>query len=251
MFAEVQVNVWIYCIFPYLQDVDKRALYSTCRRMNKMIDCHYLADKSSIDDLCFRGDLLIIHKRKLIVKKFLYFELICKRGYFNLVKESYEALYLNIQRLNLCLSKACSGGHEKTVKFLIDKGANKLEWGLKRACHKGHYEVVDLLVKLLDNDGGRIVNWDGWLEEACRGGNHKIVNLMIKKGANKWNRGLWGACRGGHKDLVNVMIDKGADDWNYGLDGACEGGHYNIIELMIGRGATECRECGESVEDHL
>ena len=62
---------------------------------------------------------------------------------------------------------------------------------------------------------------------------------MISKGANDWNRGLYGACTSGHKEMIELMISKGSDNWNLGLYGAYRYGHKELIEYMISKGAKD------------
>ena len=83
------------------------------------------------------------------------------------------------------------------------------------------------------NNINNISKWNYGLVKACHG-----ANYMIEKGANNWNRGLYGTCQGGKRELAELMIEKGADDWNRGLDGACLGGHIDLANYMIEKGAT-------------
>ena len=59
-------------------------------------------------------------------------------------------------------------------------------------------------------------NWNMGLIGACHGGHIDICNWMIKLGANHWDCGLHFACLNKMK-MVKFMIEKGATDWDGGL----------------------------------
>jgi len=127
---------------------------------------------------------------------------------------------------NICLEGACRGGHPELVKLMIQKGANNFEEVFYVTCYVGRRQIVDVLK------------------------NYVTIN--------DWNTGLYGACEGGHLELAEYVIYLGAHDhgehifnYNQGLSRACGEGHQDLIELMIQRGATYCRECDQSMDDHL
>lgn len=67
---------------------------------------------------------------------------------------------------------------------------------------------------------------------------------MIAKGADNWDRALFGAGQSGNIEIARMVIAKGATDWNQALFAACKFGHRELANFMVASGATECASCG-------
>ena len=103
----------------------------------------------------------------------------------------------------------------------------KFDYGLYRACVKGHLEIIQLLKR----DTTTIIN--SALHGACYGGHMDMVQLLIKQGAKDWNQGLYGACQTDNINIVELMITNGADNWNSCLCVAAQSGQIKIVELLM------------------
>lgn len=93
------------------------------------------------------------------------------------------------------LSLAAEKGHERLVKFLLDKGAT--------------VDGTDLDVQRGDHTDAMVA--------ACSNGHDKVVQLLLEKGANvkarfgKTNLELQAAALEGHDKVVQILLEKGAD----------------------------------------
>lgn len=63
---------------------------------------------------------------------------------------------------NQWLREACRGGHEATINWALEKGADKLYIGLYGACRGGHMPII-----------GRLIQKDMNIL------NHTILNIMF------------------------------------------------------------------------
>ena len=75
------------------------------------------------------------------------------------------------------------------------------------------------------------------------------MKLLIEKGADVWNRGLYGACYGGHLETAQLMIANGANNFNVNLFKGCQNKDERIVNLLITYGATSCF-CWKSMDKH-
>ena len=158
---------------------------------------------------------------------------------------------------------ASLGGLGKSVKLLVDKGADVNAQGgfygtaLQAASGGGYEEIVQLLV-----DKGADVNAQGGeygnaLQVASEGGHKQIVRLLVDKGADvNAQGGLYGtalyvASEGGHKQIVRLLVDKGADVnaqggfYGTALQAASGGGYEEIVQLLVDKGADVNAQGGE------
>jgi hypothetical protein len=138
--------------------------------------------------------------------------------------------------LNNGLIKGCTGGHMKIVKWMIEKGANDLNWALEKACCKGNIEIVKYLLEKGAN------NINKGLHRSCGEGHMDLITMFVEKGANDWNGAFVWACENGDRKIIDYLIDKGADDWNGGLSGGAAGGHVDVVNYMISKGANKFKE---------
>lgn len=144
---DLSFDILTWCIVPYLSDIEKRTLSATCKKMREAVGRYCLADKTSIRDLCRRGELLVIYKRKIIVNSSFQFRFICEKGFINLFKQSILASNFNKDFVKASLEGSCCGGHRKIIDFL-DSRNQTIDWndGLCAACQGGHQEIVDLMI---------------------------------------------------------------------------------------------------------
>lgn len=70
----------------------------------------------------------------------------CQGGNMDLVKYYSVVCENNVNCWNAGLHGACEGGHIEAVKFMINKGANKVNHGIfPNLIQKGHTDIIDLL----------------------------------------------------------------------------------------------------------
>lgn len=185
----------------------------------------------------------------------------CWKGYY----EAVEILLNNKAKLNnfygygdhTPLYLASSGGFEKIVKLLLDRGVdiNELNYdkrtSLIAAVENNHISIVKLLVKRgADIDISGIDN-NTALSTACKRGHSEIVKFLVKRGANigkNSNIALMEACKFGKKGIVEILVNAGADV-NEGIrsnplyftpiDQAYISGHEYIEDYLKSKGAFQ------------
>ena len=151
---------------------------------------------------------------------------------------------------------SASEGDIKTVKQLLEKGANINAWNkngqtaLHEASRNEHADIVKLLI-----DKGMDVNIEGdcnetALHEASRNGHTDTVQLLIDNGADIESKELsddqtplhWSS-QDGHIDSVRLLLDKGADvnaknkNGQTALDFAQAQKNEDIVKLLKESGA--------------
>jgi hypothetical protein len=113
------------------------------------------------------------------------------------------------------LIDAVVAGHTKTVKFLLDNGAN---------------------VDAVSADGSTA------LTAAANAGRTRIVELLLKHGAEVSHSALFKACAKGHIGIVRLLLDHGIDvNANLSTQAlllAGIKGHRGITKLMMDRGVS-------------
>lgn len=121
------------------------------------------------------------------------------------------------------LLAASLGGHASTVTVLLKAGANigsQDEFGqtaLYIACRGGHTEAAQVLLEegKAPVDSAALTGWTPLMASAHKG--HKeLVHLLLRHGANvhkmdiKGHNALFAAVSGGHEEIVEVLIMAGA-----------------------------------------
>src|SRR3989338_7095422 len=121
---------------------------------------------------------------------------------------------------------------------------------LHAACHRGHHQVVEMLLAAGANKDTPDKNGSTPLYVACRNG-HQVVELLLTTGAYKEtprNDGqalLNVACRNGHYQVVEMLLASGATKEipsEYGwtpLFTACQYGHHQVVEILLAAGASK------------
>ena len=88
------------------------------------------------------------------------------------------------------------------------------------------------LGRLVEEDSDFDINELNWgMAEAAHRGHEDIVRLMLFRGANNYNTGLTSAASGGHESIVRLMLDQGATNYNEAMNSAAVTGHLSIVEL--------------------
>jgi len=144
------------------------------------------------------------------------------------------------------LYAVCHTGDLESVELIANlKGRKNWNYGLRGACHGGHYHVVEFTIQ----KGAS--SFDGGLRTASRGGHLDLVKLMIDLGAIDLDQALLQACRGGHPQVAEFLVHKGASDLNMALSFSCLDKQTQMVALMIQMGATICNNCFQPLEKHL
>lgn len=163
------------------------------------------------------------------------------------------------------LNIASSQKKDSTVELLINRGAdvNSSCQGtvpLAKACQKGHYEIVQLLlhkganINLCGEDGASP------LYIACENGHKNIVQFLLETGAminlckNNGASPLLIACQNGQESTVEHLLKNGADvnscmnDRVSPLYVACQNQNDNIVQILLenGAGINVCKTNGTS-----
>ncbi|CAG2234370.1 unnamed protein product [Mytilus edulis] len=132
---------------------------------------------------------------------------------------------------------------------------------LTAACHSGHLQTVEILLKKGSNINNSNTQGETPLYTACVGSHYNLVKLLIEKEAdiNKQNKfsctplhasfdsdgktPLHAACCFGNTDIVNLFIWKRADldmidvDLETPLHKACRKGKIDVIQNLLAFGA--------------
>lgn len=126
----------------------------------------------------------------------------------------------------------CEEGNIDILKYAINKyDGFDINIGFYIACKKRNKEIIDYLLKRVDNS-------DRGIWGACCGGHMDLVKLLMPREENAIKYGFCNACLGGHMDIVELMIHK--SDIDQGIEAACEGGHMNVILFLIEKITAEC-----------
>jgi ankyrin repeat protein len=127
---------------------------------------------------------------------------------------------------------------------------------LKRACLRGHFDVVTLL--LADQRVGRRVIIDDLELDAIadKANTQDVVNLLLKDNRldsiSRWNLEFRLCCRAGALDVVESMLgqphggDPCADD-NLAIRWASETGKLNVVRRLLADRRVDTSECHQSV----
>ena len=153
------------------------------------------------------------------------------------------------------LHYAASGGNEKVVRLLLNKGADieaLTEFDktlLHSAASGGNEKVVRLLLKKGADIHARDKNQWTPLHLAARSGNEQIVRLLLEKGAdihardkNQWTP-LHRAASSGNEQIVRLLLEKGADieardgSQRTPLHWTAYQGHEKLVQLLLEKGA--------------
>lgn len=141
-----------------------------------------------------------------------------------------------ISVLNDVMNFAATVGQGKSIKILIQNGANDWNGGMCGAAAGGKIRLVDFFIEKGADD------WDNGLLHALQHeSNFHLVKLFITKGADL-NYGLYSAAVYRAPMYINWLIENGADDWNSGLLGASLGGDVEIVKFFIEKGANNFKE---------
>lgn len=168
----------------------------------------------------------------------------CKKGNLEIIK----LLIQNITEIidwDILLFYACYGGATLgIIEFIIGKGSNNWDTGLRGACSGGHFEIVKYMIDKGSTD------FTNGLYHACIGGHLDIIKFLIskikmsfqsekdEKYINILNEGLSQSCLENQGEAAELMITYGANDFNRVLISAAKEGHRRMVKLMIEYGAN-------------
>ena len=123
------------------------------------------------------------------------------------------------------LQAASSGGHDKVMQILLDKGADVNAQGgyygnALQATSSGGHDTDKVMQMLLDR--GADVNAQGGyygnaLQAASYRGYKKVMQILLDKRADinaqggEYSNALMAALLGGHDKVIEMLLDKGAD----------------------------------------
>lgn len=133
----------------------------------------------------------------------------------------------------MALVCACNGGHKNIVQMIMDISLHKTctvgyNDGLYGACRGKQLDLIEWMIEL----GADNLNYG--LGGACDGGHMDIAVMMVELGARGFNTGLNSACCGGHIELAQYMVQLGADKFDEALERAKIYGHKDLIEWLSG-----------------
>ncbi|KUL86888.1 hypothetical protein ZTR_05366 [Talaromyces verruculosus] len=116
---------------------------------------------------------------------------------------------------------------------------------LQRACARGHYDSVNLLLQKGAEVNAQGGYYDNALQGSARRGHLDIVQLLLENGADINDQGgyygnaLQGAAQTGHIDIVQLLLENVADvnakgeKYDNALQGAAQTGHIDIVQQLL------------------
>ena len=123
--------------------------------------------------------------------------------------------------------QAAKEGDLSTLKMLVDKGVDIQVQGIRfhaaaTALHLASSEGKEKTVQFLLSKGADVHAEDGWCEtalhRAARSGNKRIIDLLLEHGADTERKDLFYgrtalmcAAQYGHQDTVQLLLDQGAN----------------------------------------
>ncbi|KAL9024573.1 MAG: hypothetical protein Q9196_006421 [Gyalolechia fulgens] len=184
-----------------------------------------------------------------------------------IIDHHHKVLDTYFEEMVTVLYAASSGGHEKIVQLLLDKGAEVNaqggHWGnALQAASAASAEVHEKILQLLFDKGAEVNAQGRWyhntLQAASEGGHEKIVQLLLDNGADinaqggEWGNALQAASWGGDEKIVQLLLDKGAEvnargvgPYSSALLAALYGGQEKIALLLLDKGAEFNAQRGE------
>lgn len=225
-------NNIIHHIIAYLPFEDKKSLSKTCKRFHQIIKGSHTTNEVSVRRLCLNDNLFELYLDNHVVLDCDMFEMICIKGYHELVNRSINTKGFDPRNLPYGLRGACFGSQQSVIRLIVSmmpKRFVKPNWnmGLYGACHGRRLDIVKSMI-LLMKETNVPIDPTLALAGACHGGRDDIARLV------------WGEIenQGGHVNVNEVMT------W------ACCKDNYGIIKLAVNRGATNCAHCFNAVGDH-
>lgn len=194
---------------------------------------------------CSRGDLKAVQEIMLnlhSINQSSIFEgsrLAARNGHIPII----EALLHVIDSLDDLLHDACLKNQLRLVDWLILKGANNFNIGLRGATGGGHIEMAKYMV----SKGA--MDYVSALNRACFHGDMPIIQFLIDKGANNWNSGLVGAAVNNQIDVMKLMISKGASSIDYALYRATFQGKFQAVKFLLDYKPGNIERCAELAYD--
>ncbi|KAJ3287681.1 hypothetical protein HK104_008485 [Borealophlyctis nickersoniae] len=135
--------------------------------------------------------------------------------------------------------------HGRLIRWFLEASGMDVvhldnDYALRVAAHRGHVELVRLLV-----DHGANVDVLGTytLQISAMYGQLEMVRLLLEKRADAWNSGsaLSHAASNGHAEVVQMMLENGADvyaDLEGPLMYAAGRGYLKVVRILLEHGAN-------------
>jgi len=186
-------------------------------------------------------------------------EAFCRQGVLEELKSYFARGDVNIPiggQKQTPLFIVCQYGHRKCAQFLLSRGADLNQQGMKGmtptyiACQNAQSEVVELLVSYKADVNKQDEFGETPLMVASENGHTKCLDILINSKhsdvnmkENEGQNALWVATRGGHLECISRLIQAGADvntgdnDNTTPLSIACHSGHVKCAQLLIEHGA--------------
>lgn len=166
----------------------------------------------------------------------------CRDGDLGLVKNLVK-MGIDTRENNKYISSAVAKKHMEIVKFLVENGAN-VEWGMETASVFGHCEIMEYLLKNVDNS---TCNFSVVIDHAAAFGFIDIVKLLIIH-IHEYNIRLRYSCaleqaaKNGHTNIVCYLIEAHGfynrqPIKQRALAQASKNGHIETVKFLIDRGA--------------
>lgn len=168
-----------------------------------------------------------------------------ENGYLEVVKY----LAKNGADIEMAFKRAVFDGHLKTIKILIEMGADpncENDYSIRWAAHNGHLLVVKYLVSMgadIRSNDDCPVRW------AAENGHFEIVKYLYSLGANVLSRdnyALRSAAERGYLKVVEFLVGHGADvhaENNYALRLATRNHYCDMIDYLVEQGAFISDNC--------
>ena len=164
--------------------------------------------------------------------------------------------YQDSDGLTALMNASFSGQHWVAKLLLQNENINlnlcdhKQQTALTIACHKQHYQIVELLLANKTMVDLNIQTEDKWtaLMSACHDGQYKAIALLLINNADTniqtedgWTA-LMEACDNGYNQIVELLLYNNADPRIQTNDGwtalmsACYNGHHQVAKLLLENG---------------
>jgi ankyrin repeat protein len=151
---------------------------------------------------------------------------------------------------------ATKGGHQRTVKLLLDHGApvdaedSCHTTALQMASTKGYEQIVKLLISAGANVNSMGGLYGTALEYAVINNHASVAELLLKNGADVAAVNVDGevalhiAAEEGHLSIAKLLLEHGANTSTTNLEGrtpmnlAAERGHDHLVKLLLEHGGS-------------
>jgi len=158
--------------------------------------------------------------------------LACQHGHADIVRKHIDRIVQIEEEYNNLMVDACCGNNIELVKFLVDRGANDFNSGLRTALLKGSYgdQVVALMIELGATDWSYAFFVDWHFYDDVDDDNDEVPYIadMILTRLNQQGRFLT------NSEKIDLYVSTvGHDVIAENIKCANEDGHNDIVELIL------------------